>query len=346
LSYSQWQAGLGWGHDLGAGLSAGLAGRWMGESLAGSSGQAAAMDLGLAWQARRYLDGLQLGLVSHGLLGTSLQLGPGPADMQGPDWRLGAGWARSLWQGSTELRLLAQADKAAWRQLAWGLGIEVGILQHLALRAGLRPEGLAAGVGLKVLGVGADYAWESGPLGGLSRFGVRLDCGAPIAQARADAAPEERKALDASVQPLLDAAREDALRLSAMDTARALKDERFKALTYAEGLEAFNEGRMADARAAFEAVAKADPNYLKVDDYLQRLAGIFRQQSGHKARSSELQGQALEAYRQGVALFLKGRYQEAIDTWSDILQRHPDQPLVLRNIEEARRRLVIQEKKP
>jgi tetratricopeptide (TPR) repeat protein len=346
LSYSQWQAGLGWGRAIGWGLSAGLAGRWMGETLAGSSGQAAALDLGLAWQAGSALDGLQLGLVSHGLLGTSLQLGPGPADMQGPDWRLGAAWARPLWASSVDLRLLAQAEKAAWQQAAWGLGLELGVLQHLSLRAGFRAEGLAAGVGLKALGVGADYAWENGPLGGLNRFGLSLDFGAPMAQARADAAAADRKAMEAGMQPLLDAAREDALRLSAIDADRALKDERFKSLTYAQGLEAFSDGRMADARAAFEAVVKADPAYLKAAEYLQRAQQQGRMQAGGKARSSELQGQSLEAYRQGVALFLKGRYQEAIATWEGILERHPGQPLVLRNIEEARRRLLIQERKP
>jgi hypothetical protein len=347
LSYSQWQAGLGWGHDLGwGGLAAGLAGRWMGESLAGSSGQAAALDLGLAWQPPRLLDGLRLGLVSHGLLGTSLQLGPGPADMQGPEWRGGAAWEHGLWQGGLNLRLLAQMEKAAWRQAAWGLGVEAGILQHLDLRLGLRPEGLAAGIGLRVMGIGADYAWEDGSLGGLHRFGLSLRFGAPVAQARVEAAAEERRAMQAGIQPLLDAERAEILRLSVEDQARGLKDERFKSMSYAQGLEALNEDRLADAQAAFEAVVKADPAYLRAGDYLEQVRARLHQPAGRQAQSGELQGPALEAYRQGVALFLKGRYPEAIKAWEGILKQHPGQALVLRNIEEARHRIAIQGSRP
>jgi outer membrane protein assembly factor BamD (BamD/ComL family) len=54
----------------------------------------------------------------------------------------------------------------------------------------------------------------------------------------------------------------------------------------------------------------------------------------------------LEAYRQGVALFLKGRYPEAIKAWEGILKQHPGQALVLRNIEEARHRIAIQGSRP
>ncbi len=47
-----------------------------------------------------------------------------------------------------------------------------------------------------------------------------------------------------------------------------------------------------------------------------------------------------------MALFLKGQYQEAIWTWEGILKQHPGQALVLRNIEEARHRIAIQEGRP
>jgi outer membrane protein assembly factor BamD (BamD/ComL family) len=117
-------------------------------------------------------------------------------------------------------------------------------------------------------------------------------------------------------------------------------------MSYAQGLEALNEDRLADAQAAFEAVVKADPAYLRAGDYLEQVRARLHQPAGRQAQSGELQGPALEAYRQGVALFLKGRYPEAIKAWEGILKQHPGQALVLRNIEEARHRIAIQGSRP
>jgi tetratricopeptide (TPR) repeat protein len=105
-----------------------------------------------------------------------------------------------------------------------------------------------------------------------------------------------------------------------------------KSRLYADGMQAFSEGRFQDAEQAFREVAALDPAYLRVNEYLQRSIAEQREVTTYSPEIMEL-------YYSGLDLFVNKNYQEAIDAWRQILDIDPYNKLALRNIEEAERRL-------
>jgi tetratricopeptide (TPR) repeat protein len=105
-----------------------------------------------------------------------------------------------------------------------------------------------------------------------------------------------------------------------------------KSRRYADGLQAFSEGRFADAEQAFREVQELDPNYLKVNEYLNRSIAEQREVTSYPPEIMNL-------YYEGLNLFVNKQYQQAIDVWKTILETDPYNKLALRNIEEAERRL-------
>ena len=114
-------------------------------------------------------------------------------------------------------------------------------------------------------------------------------------------------------------------------------DESFKSEHYAKGLQLLADGNYKEALVEFETVARFDPNYLKVKEYINRAkAGM--------ASIRSYSPQIMEIYYKGVDLFVQKKYLEAIQEWKKILKIDPYNKLALRNIKEAEDRLKRLEK--
>ncbi len=114
---------------------------------------------------------------------------------------------------------------------------------------------------------------------------------------------------------------------------RQLTDiEAQKSRLYADGLQAFSEGRYADAERAFRDVSAIDANYLKVQEYIGRSRAMQREITDQPDNIKQL-------YRDGLSLFVNKQYQAAIDKWEEILEIDPYNKLATQNIQEAQRRL-------
>jgi len=113
---------------------------------------------------------------------------------------------------------------------------------------------------------------------------------------------------------------------------RLLADEAFKSQKYAQGLQLYSEGEYEEALTEFETVARFDPDYLSVQEYINRTKAELRDV---KTYSPEI----LAIYYRGIDLFVQKKYDEAITEWEKILEIDPYNKLARRNIREARDRL-------
>ncbi len=109
-------------------------------------------------------------------------------------------------------------------------------------------------------------------------------------------------------------------------------NEMFKSENYALGLQLFSDGRYKDALDAFETVARADQNYLKVQEYIARTKAQMINVSSYNP-------EILDIYYSGIDLFVQKKYEEAIAEWKKILAIDPYNKLALRSIKEAEDRL-------
>ena len=105
-----------------------------------------------------------------------------------------------------------------------------------------------------------------------------------------------------------------------------------KSRLYADGLQAFSEGRYEDAESAFREVSALDPEYLKVEEYIGRSQAMQKEITDQPEQIKQL-------YREGLDLFVNKQYQSAIDKWEEILSIDPYNKLATQSIQEAQRRL-------
>ncbi|MCK4924157.1 MAG: hypothetical protein KAS61_04235, partial [Spirochaetes bacterium] len=105
-----------------------------------------------------------------------------------------------------------------------------------------------------------------------------------------------------------------------------------KSRLYADGLQAFSEGRYEDAESAFREVSALDPEYLKVEEYIGRSQAMQKEITDQPDQIKQL-------YREGLDLFVNKQYQSAIDKWEEILSIDPYNKLATQSIQEAQRRL-------
>lgn len=105
-----------------------------------------------------------------------------------------------------------------------------------------------------------------------------------------------------------------------------------KSRLYADGLQAFSEGRYEDAESAFREVSALDSEYLKVEEYIGRSQAMQKEITDQPDQIKQL-------YREGLDLFVKKQYQAAINKWEEILAIDPYNKLATQNIQEAQRRL-------
>ncbi len=103
--------------------------------------------------------------------------------------------------------------------------------------------------------------------------------------------------------------------------------------TIQRGLSFFELGEYDLALKVFEEALQLNPENELVKQYYEK-AKIEAQ-----SKQEELDPAAEKKFLQGVDLFVKGKYQEAIDIWQEILKDYPYNKKVLTAIENARERL-------
>ena len=101
-----------------------------------------------------------------------------------------------------------------------------------------------------------------------------------------------------------------------------------KSRLYADGLQAFSEGRYEDAESAFREVSALDPEYLKVEEYIGRSQAMQKEITDQPDQIKQL-------YREGLDLFVNKQYQSAIDKWEEILSIDPYNKLATQSIQEV-----------
>jgi tetratricopeptide (TPR) repeat protein len=109
-------------------------------------------------------------------------------------------------------------------------------------------------------------------------------------------------------------------------------DESFKSDTYSRGIQLYADGLYEEAITEFETVARYDPEYLNVQEYINRAKAQTKDVSSFSTDIMDL-------YYSGVDHFVQKKYQEAITEWEKILSIDPYNKLALRNIKEAEARL-------
>jgi len=114
--------------------------------------------------------------------------------------------------------------------------------------------------------------------------------------------------------------------------SKQIVDETFKSEKYARGLQLYSDGEYEEALVEFEAVARFDPNYLRVQEYIARVKAEMRDVRTYSP-------EVLTIYYNGIDLFVQKKYEEAIVEWEKILKIDPYNKLARRNIREARDRL-------
>lgn len=103
--------------------------------------------------------------------------------------------------------------------------------------------------------------------------------------------------------------------------------------TIQRGLSFFELGEYDLALKVFEEALQLNPDNELVKQYYEK-ARIEAQ-----SKQEELDPASEKKFLQGVDLFVKGKYQEAIDVWQEILKDYPYNKKVLTAIENARERL-------
>jgi len=102
---------------------------------------------------------------------------------------------------------------------------------------------------------------------------------------------------------------------------------------YERALTAFSEGRYADAKSTLEELLRKDSGHEEALNLMRRA----------ERRMTPLTDQEKEEikrlYISGMTFFTQGNYAAAVDEWRKILDIDPDNESVLKNIDEARRRL-------
>lgn len=102
---------------------------------------------------------------------------------------------------------------------------------------------------------------------------------------------------------------------------------------YETALTAFSEGRYADSKSTLEELLRKDPGHEEARSMLLR---VERRMT---PLTDEEKEEIKRLYISGMKFFTQGNYAAAVDEWRKILDIDPDNESVLKNIEEARRRL-------
>lgn len=102
---------------------------------------------------------------------------------------------------------------------------------------------------------------------------------------------------------------------------------------YETSLTAYTEGRYEDAKSTLEELLRLDPGHEEAHNLMLR---VERRMT---PLTDEEKEEIKRLYMSGTKFYIQGNYAAAVDEWLKILDIDPDNESVLKNIEEARRRL-------
>ena len=102
---------------------------------------------------------------------------------------------------------------------------------------------------------------------------------------------------------------------------------------YETALTAYGEGRYANAKSTLEELLRKDPGHEEALNLMRRTERRMTPLTDEKKEEIK------QLYISGMKFFTQGNYAAAVDEWRKILNIDPDNESVLKNIEEARRRL-------
>jgi len=184
---TDWAASAGYGHDVGYGVSLGVAAKYITEDIAGISGHAEAADAGVLYDVP-LLDGLTVGAALQNM-GPGVRF-QGASESLPLNARFGAAYRFSLLGQDGVVSL--EADKERSDAATISAGAEVVVLGVLPLRAGYDGKndagsGLSLGTGWKFKNVSVDYAFVPfGSLGTANYISLSLRWGGPAEVEKAD----------------------------------------------------------------------------------------------------------------------------------------------------------------
>jgi len=258
-------------------------------------------------------------------------------------------------------------EKSTRSDAHFAFGGEYQLLELLAIRGGFNTtQSWTAGGGIHYSGIMLDYALAGEEIGLSHRFTLSYRFGPSLseqkrliekkrqaelddeAKKRAElAVAEAKKTMDKQLASLekrhkkekraMLSKRRTLLAKEKQRTARAKKeaaaDEYFKALHYFQGIKDYLQKNYKAALLEFETVEKYDPKYMELQVYLDKT----RQRMKGDILLSET---SMKSYYQGIDLYVEERFEEAIGVWEKILEKEPNNVLVIRNIEEAKERLA------
>lgn len=164
---SDWILGIGSSLDLSPRLRAGLTLKLIHRDLAAYTGQGIGLDAG-AWYGLR--DDLELGLSLRDITGSIILWDDGEQDWIPPEVALGAAWRKDLPRLrsalAVELDLRSELEgrspdrRGNWRRAWLHGGLEWSFLERFQLRGGMSEGDPAAGAGIQLGRLQADYAWR------------------------------------------------------------------------------------------------------------------------------------------------------------------------------------------
>jgi len=184
---TDWSAAAGYGHSIGAGLSLGVAGKYITEDVAGISGHAEAADIGALYDVP-LLSGLTMGAALQNL-GPSVRF-QSVSESLPLNVRLGAAYRFTLLGQDGVVSL--EADKEKSDAATISAGAEFVVLGVLPLRAGYDGKndagsGLSVGTGWRFKSASVDYAFVPfGNLGIANYASLSLRWGGPAEAKRTD----------------------------------------------------------------------------------------------------------------------------------------------------------------
>jgi tetratricopeptide (TPR) repeat protein len=249
VSDAETEMALGYGRRLGSWWTVGGTARLQRQSLAGFSGSAMGLDLGLAVVPFRAM-GLETQWADAWTWAMSVRNAVEPAirlDLEKvPDptaLRTGLAYRRSLW-GLDQLVAEIDLEKPRGTGVITRAGIEYAFRGTAAMRVGMNGSHMSAGTSLRWRELSLDYVYQDGALETAHRFGLSLPFGSTVSDARDGAIRAEDQALE---QRLAEAFQQR-------------QHERLQEL-FVEAGDHFRASRFEEALAAIPVIRTLDPQF-------------------------------------------------------------------------------------
>ena len=170
----------------------------LGQSLAGVSASAPALDLGALYRPAA-LRGGQIGISAQNVIAGSLDLG-GVAPSLDRSFRVGLGSPEWRFHGLSSARLVLDLGTRGSEGMKPHLGAELARAGLGSVRAGYSNGGPVLGVGFRFRRYGFDYAYQSGTVEATQQFALHLNWGVPVSQYEAQRMAALRKAAEDSLR--------------------------------------------------------------------------------------------------------------------------------------------------